>query len=130
MLATGVFICYNILVALPENPFLPQERTSDYAEFTCNLAFSQTELSSELKVVISLTFGQKDTNEFTGRTYAFDNDDKNTLQATSFFEAAQKVWDRYKRTEDKYRIFVKKNLEDKWQEFNGEELTSKVLELN
>ncbi len=109
---------------------LPHERTSDYSEFVYTPVRSKNEIFDEIKVVVSFTFGKRDTNEFSGFTYSIKDHDESKLEAESFLDASKKVWTRYKTTEDKYKKFVKINLENKWQELDGKELTGKSLEFD
>ena len=55
---------------------------------------------------------------------------KGELLLLEILDASKKVWTRYKTTEDKYKKFVKINLENKWQELDGKELTGKSLEFD
>ena len=109
---------------------LPHERTSDYAEFVYTPVRSKNEIFDEIKVVVSFTFGKRDTNEFNGFTYPIKDHDENKLEAESFLDASKKVWTRYKMTEDKYKNFVKQKLTEKWIELQGENLTGKSLEFD
>ena len=123
-------ICYTSVVAVLERPILPHERPLDYKEFKYLPLLSKNELYSEITVTVYFIFGRRYPDPYSGGTWGILNNDQDKMEAMSFFESSSKIWQRYGKSEEKYRDFVIQKLTEKWIELQGENLTGKILEFD
>lgn len=109
-----------------------EERPFDFTDFQYSPKITPDQLFENIQVHLALTFGRKDPFSCSGSSYQIKSNDRPELEARSFYEAAQKAWERYEKSVGEFefmRDFTKQKLTEKWTELNGEKLTGQKLEL-
>lgn len=77
---------------------------------------------------MTLYFGKRDGREFSGETkYAYSRDEIAVAEANSFINVAQEVWKEFRRRDGVKVNFIEGFLTQKWNDLNGEKLTSTKL---
>lgn len=109
----------------------PAERPLDFRHVSYAKIINHTEQSTEILVRLTIFIGKRQGSEFNGEIqYEYKKDECSKCESESFVDAAQKVWVFYRRRDAEIVKFIRKDLNDKWEDLKGEKLTRKKLVFN